>query len=299
MSSHKNKRNVGDQAPGLNIKEKLRKSGTRNLRATNFKRAERIVGVAGSILSIITFFRGSYTLALWLLVAVIIAVSYFRIGITKISVVLAITVFVVAFVVQQYVLIPMRAPFSIGIETAFVAETRDASGFAGEFGGHFASPIPVMLFLQIVNLQDLPSTVSDFRVQAESGSNWWGLRKRWLDMPHLPDGMPLLLMNRPPLLPQRVEMVGPLLNPILESRPLQPHEGVTGWIFLDAPAEYDYAHRPLKFRIIVTDSVGRSISVFPQVHDLGNMVPQRGLRIEPPVEIPNLVIRHFFDPYPN
>lgn len=192
---------------------------------------------------------------------------------------------------------PPNAPFAVAIETAWTWERRDFPwGIFCEYNKKFLSPVPIIMFVRIVNNQDIPSTMSQFTVEIELTKRFWGFSS-WLKTVQIPEYMPLIWRHEPPQLPGRLELVGQRLMPILEKRPLGPHETIRGWVLLDVPPEYDTAARPLTYRIKLKDTAGRqltSIDTGPTGKE--NVVPPRGLRYEPGnVDIGGFQVRHLAD----
>lgn len=268
--------------------------------ASPLDRVTRIVNLVAAVATVATFLHGSYYAALWLLTLLIVGAVYFLSRNRSIAAATAIVAVAAAGAVQYSVSLRdiFDPPFAIGIETALDSDPRGRSMFAAEYGGRFICPIAAMLFIQVVNKQDISSTVSDLNVQVESRAGLWGLRRQWLGISQLPGYMPLVNVNVPPGSPtQRVTLLGPLLEPVLQ-RPLGAHETVRGWLLFDAPAAFDSVPRPLVFRLTITDSAGRSTSVVvSKIKDLGNMTPDRGFKLEPASgTIKNPIVQHFFYP---
>lgn len=108
---------------------------------------------------------------------------------------------------------------------------------------------------------------------------------------------PLIWMNPPPAPPRQFGLVGPRLQPILESRPLQPHEIVRGWVLLDVPAPYDSAPSPTMFRITIKDTAGHTlVTTDSGTNGDENIGPPRGFHLGDEVNTRGFVVRHLADP---
>ena len=150
-------------------------------------------------------------------------------------------------------------PFSVAIEAACVAKTRDATQIFCEYNQKYISPVPIALFIRVVNNQDIPSNISQLKIEVELEKRRW-LSSTWLKTISVNEHMPLIWLNPPPTPPRRLSLLGEWLQPILQSRALSPHETVRGWVLLDAPAAYDSSISPILFRISVKDTSGHSIA---------------------------------------
>lgn len=187
--------------------------------------------------------------------------------------------------------------FGVAIETAIVGETRDSVFVHAEYNERWLTPVPVMLFVRIVNVQDIPATISQLRVEIQSDAEG----NVWLPTTRITEYMRLLSIGNAPQNAQRLYLIGDLLQPILEAGPIEPHATVRGWVLFDVPQAYDKASRPLTYRITVGDTAGRQVVAI----DRGptgqeNVFPSRGLRNAPNerVDVRRYTLKHLSDPVP-
>ena len=178
---------------------------------------------------------------------------------------------------------PENPPFAVALETALVGLNRDNGGpmsIAAEYNGRYLCPVTLVLFMRLVNRQQVPATISKFAVDVKlKKRGWWDFRTRWLKTTPIPDTMRLLHINPPPTAPVGARLDGPRLEQLINNRPVAANETVRGWILLDVPAEYDEsAYQPILFRVSVKDTAGNSFTAL----DSGptgeeHIGPQRGL----------------------
>lgn len=186
-------------------------------------------------------------------------------------------------------------PFSAAIETAWVGDKRDAIQIFCLYNRNMMSPVSVSLFVRLVNLQDVPSRISVLKIEIESKRGRWIFPDTWMPTKEIPHEMPLIWLNPPPTPARQMDFVGPRLGPILEKGPIAPHDTVSGWVLLSVPAEYDSAPRPLRFRITIKDTAGRTFTKI----DSGptgeeNIFSNRGLDIREEVNVQGFSISHWF-----
>lgn len=290
MSGHKNKRGRDQQA-----RQESKAKAQPNKRVNWI---EKTLGIGGSVASIVQASQGSYTLPVCFLMAVVIWFLHHRWGTRKVLFGgLSFTVVIGGVSILYYLRPP--PPFSVEIETALASDTGNDSAILAEYGGHLATPVPLVLFMRIVNLQAVPSTISDLKVQVELKSTWWGLRRKWFDTSLLPGDMPLLEVDSTGQF-RNLELVGVHLETVLRAHPLAPHNTIRGWALFDAPSEFGIALRPLVYRIMVRDTAGRSVTTILTVpKNSGDIFRSHKLLVGPPMELKNMTVRHFFYPAPN
>lgn len=258
---------------------------------------ERLLAILVSLLAVATFFHGSYSLALWLVAFVAVLGAWLRWRISTPSIVSAFIVLIAAVCIQHYVVTPRSRPFSVSIETALVSRTRDDSAIVAEFGGHFISPIPVMLFMRIVNRQATPSAISVLKVQIRFGDKVRGLSHRWMDLSLMPTRYPLFYIDRQSRMWSRLNLPDPKLRVALTT-PLAPYETIRGWALFDAPMGFKRAQRPLVYRITIEDTAGHSvhtiISGIRTPDFAGDILRNHELDLGPKIPLPpGLILRHF------
>jgi hypothetical protein len=183
-------------------------------------------------------------------------------------------------------------PFSVAIETAWIGKTRDATQIFCEYNQKYMSPVPIALFIRVVNNQDIPSNISQLKIEVEFERRRW-LPNTWLKTVPISEYMPLIWLNPPPTPARRLSLIGPLLHPILGGRALSPHETVRGWVLLDVPPAYDSAISPTLFRISVKDTAGRSIaSLDSGATGEENVFPDRGWGVTDDIDISRFSVKH-------
>jgi hypothetical protein len=264
--------------------------------SSRFKYIRGIADFIVAISAILTFVLGHHTFAFWLAVAFLIALLLHR-GVSKASVGGAAAVTIVAILVQLYALPQPSPPFSVSIETALSPRLGDPN-IVAEYAEHFVSPVALILFLRIVNLQNAPSNISDVSVQVYSGRRRWGLRRLWVSTSLMPANMPLLVLGSPQAVSaNRFTLIGLQIKAELEAGPIGPHDTLGGWAVFDAPSSFDSTPLPLIYRITITDTAGHtSHTVVPHLTG-GDILGSHTLRLGPQVPIPpNLIVRHFFYP---
>lgn len=185
-------------------------------------------------------------------------------------------------------------PFAVAIETALVVQERERAHIFGEYNQKFLSPIPIALFVRVANNQNIPSDVTQFKIEVEMEKRF-GLFPQWLKTISVPAYMPLVWATPPPA--RRITLAEPRLEQILRDRPLQPHETLRGWVLLDAPAEFNEHRRPLTFRISVQDASGHgftNIDSGPTGEE--NIYPKRGITMGKVIDITGYKVHHFGEP---
>ena len=150
--------------------------------------------------------------------------------------------------------------FAVAVETSYAGNSRDASQIFFTYTQRWISPAPIALFIRIVNLQQVPTNIRLLKVEILSTKHKW-FPDSWLEPTHIPDDVALIWVSPLPTPARRLTLIGPRLIPILELRPIQPSETVTGWVLFDVPLEYDSAPQPPVFRITVRDTAGHKLSV--------------------------------------
>ena len=186
-------------------------------------------------------------------------------------------------------------PFSVAIETALSGINRDATYIFCLYNPNRMSSVPVILFLRLVNLQNVPSRIRVLKIEVESKRGKWIFPSTWMPTKEIPDEMPLIWLNLPTTAARQLDLIGPRLEPILENGPIAPHDTASGWVLLSVPAEYDSAPRPLRFRITVKDTAGQMFTMI----DSGptgeeNVLSSRGITTGKEVDVRGFSISHYF-----
>jgi len=189
-----------------------------------------------------------------------------------------------------------KEPFSVAIETAWIGETRDATQVFTQYNPNMLSPVPVILFLRLVNLREVPSTISQLKIEVELKRAKWLFPSTWIQTTYIPDYMPLIWVNPPPTPPRQMQLLGPRLRTVLERRVLEPHETLRGWVLLDVPTAYNSAPHPLVFRITIRDTAGKMLVwTGPGPRGDENIGPERGFDIQDETDIRGFLIKHLAD----
>jgi len=188
-------------------------------------------------------------------------------------------------------------PFAIAIETLWQGSRRDNTQIFC-VRGRFFSPVPIVMFLRIVNRQDIPATISTMRIEVQLKKGFWFSRSQWLKTTPVTEDMPLVWVNPPPARSRRMRLLGSRIESGLTQGPIPPHQTVQGWILLDAPARYDEAPSPHMYRISIKDTEGHEFSVLDQgPTETGNIFigTTRGFDIENETDIGTLQVKHLSD----
>ena len=73
-----------------------------------------------------------------------------------------------------------------------------------------------------------------------------------------------------------MDFIGWRAEPVLETRAMQPHETIDGWILLDVPQSDSSPEQPAVFRLFIKDTAGKSVEIisFPE---RTTIAPKHGL----------------------
>jgi hypothetical protein len=217
---------------------------------------------------------------------------------------LTVLVWVAAAVMISQIGTPGESPFLLSIETAWQGATRDSTQIVATFRsglGDSVTPVPIALFVRIVNRQSIPSTVDTLRVQVAVGKQSWFGGFKWIDTKELPDYLPLYWVNKFPNECKPMQLVGPRLKEVLEKGPIPPHGTVEGWLLLDVPQSYNSAPSPRTYRLRAKDTENHSAVFVTQGPIAGGANVQqnlRGFHVEGDknVSLGSFTVRHFADP---
>ncbi len=188
-------------------------------------------------------------------------------------------------------------PFTADPLILWVAEVRDGGQIFAAYNKALTH-VPLLVNMRVVNLQDVPSRIKTFKIEIKSKQGRWIFPDTWLSAVLVPESMPLVWVNLPPNPSLRMQLIGDRLESVLNNRPLQAHETVTGWVALDVPPEYDTAVRPLVFRISIKDTAGHGVTVVapsPNADNAGNIVPPAGFGGAADFDITGYQITHWAD----
>jgi hypothetical protein len=168
--------------------------------------------------------------------------------------------------------------FSTEVRSAFVSDSGPLTSFMVGYPtmfGKTASPVFYLAYIQITNLQDVPSTINDLRIAASKESEgpyedlvqiplsattlyWLGAETPYPKTIAMPNGTSRLAT---PMTKKDMEFAAILsATPILESelaKPLQPRIPVHGWVALDSLRRVGLSPGQIYFRVTLSDSAGK------------------------------------------
>jgi hypothetical protein len=215
--------------------------------------------------------------------------------------------------------------FSVEVRTAIVSDSGPLTmymvGYPSIYG-QTASPIFYLAYIQITNLQDVTSTINEFKVAASKEPEG-----PWEDLVPIPLNITTLyslgistpypktlVMGRgtyrlaTPMKTEDMKQAAILsANPTLESeltKPVQPHLPISGWIALDSLRHVGLSPGQIYFRIRLRDTANKSgayVVVLPisqpgeSSMDINNGSLQlTGLR----TDISSFHVKYYGDPFP-
>jgi hypothetical protein len=144
---------------------------------------------------------------------------------------------------------PVSEPFSIDIKVAFPCMRDKGIGFWLAYKSKYGdtlSIIPLMLYVQLANLQSIPSTINTLSLEIKTGNNDW----QKLYAIHRPGSKVLFPIEGLRKVGRVIFDSGELLD-LLNNRAILPHETVKGWIFYYAPKDIIF---PVQFRFRLIDT---------------------------------------------
>lgn len=187
-------------------------------------------------------------------------------------------------------------PFSTAIETAMLGTNRDAAFVGAIFTPSMVCPIPVALYMRIVNLQPFSVDIDQLTIEVEATKGKWYLPASWIEGERIPDEIPLVVLRHPPSDSLPITLLGHRLTSRLESGPIQPRETVRGWILFDMPLAYDSIPQPATFRITLKDTAGDSLkTIIPEVESKDAIGPDRGIQWSGRIDLTGYRIGHIID----
>jgi hypothetical protein len=193
-------------------------------------------------------------------------------------------------------LTPEIPPFAFAMEFTYKGETRDATQMYARYG-QFLSPIPIAMYVRLVNQQDVPASITKFKMEVEEEKRFWFLPNKWMRTVTIRDTMPLLWLSGNPRVYKEMQVGGGYLESIMENHVLAPHETIHGWVLLDVPAEFDTAPQPPIYRISIKDSEGHSVTLMqptPMTFD-ENLGPTRTWTFLKVVDVSQCEMKHLAD----
>ncbi len=204
----------------------------------------------------------------------------------------------VTFLWQSYLTAAIEhPPFAISVDTWIMGENRDATTFAAEYSHGQFTLVPVCLFVRIVNLQDVPATINELETSIRlSIKPSRILPNHWLELTPIPIFASLVSVNTAsPQLSSHISFIGTRLDAALQSRPLNPHETLSGWLLFDAPRQYNSAPHPSAFRFSIEDTAGQSVVVMDDLERKQNIGPAHGFALTGTVDLTNYSFSHLAD----
>jgi hypothetical protein len=90
-------------------------------------------------------------------------------------------------------------PFSVSLETGMQGVTRDSVYLGFEYNNQYISPLPVLQYIRVVNLQSVPATIDKFEIEFQKTKrSWWIFPPTWIPTIFVPEYMQLSgAMTRP------------------------------------------------------------------------------------------------------
>ena len=148
-------------------------------------------------------------------------------------------------------------PFFIEVELSLIQDRktldRAALWLLRRFEGEeVISPVNVIMFLRLVNLQERPTTIHRVSVQMQLGDRPWTsltrMNPQYGQMFWSVEGF-----NRT----RRIDFSSTGLDYLLYERVMQPNESARGWLFFEIPNDYLAPKgTPVRYKIKVRDNAG-------------------------------------------
>ncbi|MGP8174798.1 MAG: hypothetical protein ACLP7O_09655 [Terracidiphilus sp.] len=186
-------------------------------------------------------------------------------------------------------------PFSVAFETSYIGTTRDSGLFGAITSPRVFCPVPVAVYVRIVNLQRFPADIDQLKIELQVTKGKWLFPASWIEALPIPDYAPLVSPG-PRSQGLKVDLHGTRLLPRLESGAIQPRQTIRGWLLLDMPPEYDSAPKPLTYRISLRDTAGNKFTtISPDPNTAANVGPERGLIISDGIDLSGYSVHHIID----
>jgi hypothetical protein len=138
--------------------------------------------------------------------------------------------------------------YAVARDVVMESQTRDNLVFFSAYGDKLYTPIAILLYARITNLQGIESQVTGVAVELSAK----GFHHKVRAMPIPPD---ITFYG------QGVDHVVKELRPdslLLDAlrKPIPPHKFAEGWLFLDVSKQYESLPRPHEYAMTVTDASG-------------------------------------------
>ncbi len=218
-------------------------------------------------------------------------------------------------------------PFSVEVRSALVSDRGPLTMFMLGYRsmlGDTASPVFYLAYIQLTNLQDLPSTISDFKIAAskEQEGPWEDLMpiplsnavlfSPGIKTPHAKIGRLQCGTYRFACVKRKEDMrlsAVMRISPALESeiaKPIQPHTTVRGWVALDSPRHLGLSPGQIYFRVKIGDTTnkqaGSYVTPLPIKHreDTSMDVNCGAIEVvgERAADFSKFHVRYYDEPYP-
>lgn len=151
-------------------------------------------------------------------------------------------------------------PFFVEIEASVVHERKGFTasrvfiGYRSSYGDTL-SPVDVSMFIKLVNLQQVPSMIERLRVEMKLDDS------EWIKLVNIPLRGSTVFWAGPEGF-KKVRKIDPTnsLDYLLADRPVQPHETIRGWVYLDMPTDYFAGEGTrIQYRVTARDSAGATL----------------------------------------
>lgn len=220
---------------------------------------------------------------------------------------------------------PAGPAFSVEVRSAFVSDSGPLTLYMVGYSsilGPTASPVLYLAYVQITNLQDVPSTVSEFRVAVSKEAEG-----PWEDLVPIPlDAVTLYSLGGKPTVPKLLSMsrgTSRLATQMKASdmkqvmllkaephlalqfvRPIEPHHAVSGWVALDSLRHVGLTPGQIFFRIMLRDTAGKGDKYVAELPrrapgDSAMGINNGSLLVTAQlVDISNFKVKYYGDPFP-
>lgn len=219
---------------------------------------------------------------------------------------------------------PQSTPFSVQVRSALVSDSGPLTlymvGYPSMFG-QTASPVFYLAFIQITNLQDIASTISEFSVSASKNPEgpWEILQPIPIASVRLfslgtrtPSPKNILFKHETyrlatPMTTEDMKYAAllnatPALGPKL-AKPIQPHDSISGWVALDPPTHKGLTPGQIYFRVSLRDTANKSdnyVVPLPTKKDSSIDINNGSIQVTGVVsDISQFKVRYYSDPLPS
>ncbi len=216
---------------------------------------------------------------------------------------------------------PQSTPFSVQVRSALVSDSGPLTLYMVVYPSRFgqtASPVFYLAFIQITNLQDIASTISEFSVSASKSSDgpWENLEPIPLSSVRLfslgartPTPKNVVFkhetyrlatpMTKDDMKHAALLNANPALGPKL-AKPIQPHNSISGWVAFDPPTHKGLTPGQVYFRVSLRDTANKSdnyIVLLPTKKDSSIDIDNGSIQVTGLVaDISQFKVRYYSDP---